>query len=105
MDKPALYLTLGCVILAVGPSASFRSTKVVFRFDLSSFVEWQVDFEEFYSFVDCSVKHNLSIGKPLVVDEVVRESFQQVINESKRERELLAHAFVLSTHEMPEKDR
>lgn len=65
----------------------------------------KVDVSEFYTFVTDTVDRHLSMGKALMVDDIVRESFQDVLKQTKQEREVVTHAFVLSTHECPEKER
>ncbi len=73
------------------------------------FADWsaptQVDINEFYAFVTETIDKHVSMGKALMVEDIVRESFQDVLKKTKNEREVLTHAFVLSTHEMPEKER
>jgi hypothetical protein len=66
--------------------------------------KWQVDIGEFNAFIMPTMVQYLTLGKLLNVEEIVCEAFQKVLNESKKERELINQAFLLSTQEASAQD-
>jgi hypothetical protein len=67
-------------------------------------VEMQVDLGEFNAFIMPTMVQYMAIGKQLNVEEIVCEAFQKVLNDSKREREMINQSFLLSTSEASAQD-